>query len=290
MEQVGAELQVVATPDPCADGGCGRCATTIGGEAVHACLVPAWRGGGGRPLQSRVVIAHSLHDAYAELERRIPGTRVIAGGTDFMVAVNAGAGLDRIGQVLDIRDVPELRGIAVRDEIVSIGAATTYAELSRSGDVPAAFAEVAGSISPEAVRNRGTVGGNVCSASPRGDLLPLLLAADASLVAGGPRGERAIAVEDFFIAPGKTALAADELMLRVEIRAVSQVATRQAGGVRAAVERARPRRIAIGGPVLRRCRWAEAALERGGDVRSALEVDLGGLCGPAADLILPLIQ
>jgi CO/xanthine dehydrogenase FAD-binding subunit len=230
-----------------------------------------------------------LREAYAELDRRTPGTRVIAGGTDFMVGVNAGVGLDRIGQVLDVRDVPELRGIAVRGEIVHIGAATTYAELARSGDVPGALAEVAASI-PEAVRNRGTVGGNVCSASPRGDLLPLLLAADASLVAGGPRGERAIAVDDFFIAPGKTALAADELILRVEIAARSQVVTRQAAGVRAAVERARPRRIAIGGPVLHRCRWAEAALERGGDLRSALEVDVGGLCGHAADLILPLIQ
>jgi len=285
-----SESHVVATPDSCADGGCGRCATTIAGEMVHACLVPAWRGGAGRRLPVKVILARSLHDAYAELERRRPGTRVIAGGTDFMVAVNAGVGLDRIGQVLDVRDIPELRGIAVRDEVVRIGAATTHAELARSRDVAASLADVAGSIAPEAVRNRGTIGGNVCSASPRGDLLPLLLAAEASLVAGGPRGERAIAAEDFFLAPGKTALAADELILRVEMRIRSQVLTREAHGIRAAVGRTQPWRIAIGGPVLRRCRSAERALERGGDLRSALEVDVGGLGGPAADLILSLIR
>jgi hypothetical protein len=78
--------------------------------------------------------------------------------------------------------------------------------------------------------------------------------------------------------------------LRVEMPTRSQIASRQAGGIRAAVERTRPMRIAIGGPVLRRCRSAEDALERGANLRSALEVDVGGLCGPAADLILPLIR
>jgi hypothetical protein len=50
MEQMRAESYAAAVRDPCADGACGRCATTIAGEVVHACLLPAWRGGAGRPL------------------------------------------------------------------------------------------------------------------------------------------------------------------------------------------------------------------------------------------------
>src|SRR5206468_2935150 len=80
-----------------------------------------------------------------------------------------------------------------------------------------AYALVSREVGAWAIQNRGTIGGNVCNASPAGDTLPLLLAAEATFVLGGPRGERRVKAEGFFVGYRKTALAADELLLRIDI-------------------------------------------------------------------------
>jgi CO/xanthine dehydrogenase FAD-binding subunit len=68
-----------------------------------------------------------------------------------------------------------------------------------------------------AIQNRGTLGGNVCNASPAGDTLPLLLAAEARFVLGGPRGQRTVPADQFFVGYRKTGLGADELLERIDI-------------------------------------------------------------------------
>jgi CO/xanthine dehydrogenase FAD-binding subunit len=237
-----------------------------------------------------VTSARSLSEAYALLADRPPGLRVLAGGTDLMVAVNARIGLDRIGHVLDIWRVPELRGIVARDGALQIGALTTYSELMRDGQIAQHFpalAAVSREVGAWAIQNRGTLGGNVCNASPAGDTLPLLLAAEARFVLGGPRSERTVAADQFFVSYRKTALGADELLLRVDLPLIPgarlvyrKVGTRKAQSISRtilAVRRAGASyRIAAGcvAPVPLRCRNAESAAEQGGDVREALSKDI----------------
>jgi CO/xanthine dehydrogenase FAD-binding subunit len=237
-----------------------------------------------------VTSARSLSEAYALLLDRPAGLRVLAGGTDLMVAVNARIGLDRIGHVLDIWRVPELRGVAVRDGALRIGALTTYSQLMRSEPVLRHFpalAAVSREVGAWAIQNRGTLGGNVCNASPAGDTLPLLLAAEARFVLGGPRGERTVPADQFFLAYRKTALGADELLLHIDLPLVAgarlvyrKVGTRKAQSVSrtilAVCKAGGAVRIAAGcvAPVPLRCRGAEAAAEQGGDVRAALLRDI----------------
>ena len=237
-----------------------------------------------------VTSARSLSEAYDVMRERPRGLRVLAGGTDLMVAINARAGLERIGHVLDIWRVPELRGISQRDGVLSLGALTTYTELMRSDavlrELPA-LAAVSREVGAAAIQNRGTIGGNVCNASPAGDTLPLLLACEARFVVGGPRGERTIAADEFFVGYRKTALGADELLLRIDIPLLAgstlryrKVGTRKAQSISRTIVAVRKApgvvRIAAGcvAPVPLRCRTAEAAALSGGDVRAALERDI----------------
>ena len=235
-----------------------------------------------------VTAARSLDEAYEVLGRRAPGLRILAGGTDLMVALNARIGLDRIGEVLDIFRVQELRGVQIRDGALQIGALTTYTDLIRSPlvrDHLPALALVSREVGARAIQNRGTIGGNVCNASPAGDTLPLLLAAEARFVLGGPRGERVVPADGFFLAYRKTQLAADELLTRIEVPLGGTLVHRKVGTRRAqsisrcivAVRKQGARiRIAAGSvaPIPLRCKSAEGAAEQGGDVRAALERDI----------------
>ncbi len=101
-----------------------------------------------------------------------------------------------------------------------LGARATYTEIRRSTvcreHLPA-LVEAAATIGAAQIQNRGTLGGNIANASPAGDTLPVLLAADAMILVGGQRGEREIAAADFFVEYRKTALAPDELILQVRV-------------------------------------------------------------------------
>lgn len=239
-----------------------------------------------------VTSARTLAEAYAVLADRPRGLRVLAGGTDLMVAVNARVDLENIGHVLDIWRVPELRGISATPDTLVVGALTTYTELAGSAlvrkELPA-LALVSKEVGAWAIQNRGTLGGNVCNASPAGDTLPILLAAEARFVLGGPRGERVVFADRFFVGYRKTALGADELLLRVEIPKLGRarlvyrkVGTRRAQSISKLILAARAApglrevRVAAGcvAPVPLRCKKAEAAVEARGDFAKALQDDI----------------
>jgi CO/xanthine dehydrogenase FAD-binding subunit len=120
--------------------------------------------------------------------------------------------------LLDLSRVDALKGIALEAGALVVGARTTYTEIRRSALVAAhlpALVEAAATIGAIQIQNRGTLGGNIANASPAGDTLPILLAADATILVGGQRGEREIPAADFFTAYRETALAPDELILHV---------------------------------------------------------------------------
>jgi CO/xanthine dehydrogenase FAD-binding subunit len=176
-----------------------------------------------------------LADAFAILAEG--PIRPIAGGTDLMVGLAAET-VEPPDRVLDLWALDELRGIRLDGDELVVGALTTWAELRRSAAVQAALpalAEAAATIGAAQIQARGTIGGNAVNASPAGDSLPVLLAADAVVEVGGPRGERRVAAADFWPAYRRTALAADELLLRIRFPALSgrQVRFRKVGTRRA---------------------------------------------------------
>src|SRR6187431_3555620 len=169
------------------------------------------------PVEPPVASPRALADAYAILAEG--PARPIAGGTDLMVALTGELG-EPPDRILDVWGLDELRGIALDGDTISLGALTTYTEIRRSAlcreHLPV-LVEAAATIGAAQIQNRGTLGGNVANASPAGDTLPVLLALDAVFVLGGARGERTIPAADFWVAYRRTALAPDELILRIRI-------------------------------------------------------------------------
>ena len=231
-------------------------------------------------LEPPVESPRSLAQAYALLGGG--PWRPLAGGTDLLVEVN-GELAPPPERVLDLWGLDELRGIALSDGWLIIGALTTYSAIRGSaacaGALPA-LVDAAATIGARQIQNRGTIGGNIVNASPAGDSLPVLLAADAVIVLGGPRGEREVPAEAFFTGYRRTARADDGLVLRVRIplppgRQVRfrKVGTRRAQAIskvvlalawRADRDGAwRDVRVALGSVAERpvRARTAEAALE-----------------------------
>jgi CO/xanthine dehydrogenase FAD-binding subunit len=169
------------------------------------------------PVEPPIELPRTLAEAYAVIAAA--PHRPIAGGTDVMVQITGELG-PAPERMLDLSRLGELRGISLDGRTLVVGALSTYADIRRSSlcrDHLPALVDAAATIGAAQIQNRGTIGGNAVNASPAGDTLPILLATDASLVAGSARGEREIAATDFWPAYRRTALAPDELLLRIRI-------------------------------------------------------------------------
>jgi carbon-monoxide dehydrogenase medium subunit len=222
--------------------------------------------------------AKSLAEAQQLLAAH-PGAKLLAGGHSLIPLMKLR--LAAPAAVIDIGRVSELRGIGAAGEALRIGSLTTHAELASSAALrraAPALAEAAAVVGDPAVRNRGTIGGNVAHADPASDLPTVLVALGAKIVAVGPRGERTIAAHEFFMGLMTTALAADEILAAILVPAASagqgsayvkfaHPASRYAViGVAAAVTVAGSKttfaRVAIGGlvPAARRVTAVEQAL------------------------------
>jgi CO/xanthine dehydrogenase FAD-binding subunit len=174
------------------------------------------------PAEPPIDLPGHLFEAYEVLAAaHAAGTPAmpIAGGTDVMVQIT-GELREPPARMLDLSRVEALRGIALEQGALVLGARTTYTEIRRSSlcreHLPA-LVEAAATIGAAQIQNRGTIGGNIANASPAGDTLPILLATDATILIGGQRGERVIAASDFFTGYRQTALEPDELILQVRV-------------------------------------------------------------------------
>ncbi len=160
----------------------------------------------------------TLAEVYELLGGGYASMRLIAGGTDLMVLVNAHQ-LDA-RELIDIWGVDELRGITSEGEHLRIGALATWSQIVRSrlavGSAPALI-ESARTIGALQIQNRGTIGGNVVNASPAGDSLPVLAAFDAEVEIGSSRGTRKVGFNQFYTAYRKTVLEAGEIVTAIRI-------------------------------------------------------------------------
>ena len=170
---------------------------------------------------NRYAAPRSLEEA-AELLRAGPVT-VLAGGSDLMPQSRAGR-VELQPTVMNISRIAGLRGISEADGVVRIGALTTVSDLYTSTLVKerlAALWQACDHFASDQIRNVATVGGNICNASPAGDTLVPLVALDARVVLASKRNgalaTRATPLADFLLAPGRSARAANELLVGIEL-------------------------------------------------------------------------
>jgi CO/xanthine dehydrogenase FAD-binding subunit len=169
-------------------------------------------------LISQVYSPTTLQDAFAILSDRDRTIKIIAGGTDLMVLMNAHQ-LDS-SQFLNIWQMDELRGISEEDDALRIGALTTYTQLIRSRPVQEfvpALVAASRTIGAIQIQNRGTIGGNIVNASPAGDTLPVLAVYESEIEIGSAGGTRRVPFSEFYTGYRATVLQQDELLLSVRI-------------------------------------------------------------------------
>ena len=147
------------------------------------------------------------------------GARPLAGGTDLIIRIRDGS--IRPATVVDVKSIAEFtRDIRIEDGWLRVGARTTMTDLMRDERIQrdyTALAEAAAYVGSVQIRNRATLAGNICNASPAADTAPALLAFGARVVAVGQGGRRVIPLDDFFVRSGVTTLVPGELVEAIEM-------------------------------------------------------------------------
>src|SRR5213079_777254 len=151
------------------------------------------------------------------------GARALAGGQTLVNVMKARAASPDV--LVDLNGLDELKGIELgADGTLEIGAMTTYTEIVESAEAKARpiLGEVCAQIADVQVRNRGTIGGNLCSNDPTNHLPPLMCAVGARMTIASEQGERTVPAEEFFLGVYLTAVGPGELLTKVEIPAGKQ--------------------------------------------------------------------
>ena len=163
-----------------------------------------------------VIIAKSVSEACAVLAEN-PATTVLAGGTDLMVQVNKGT--SSFENVVDLTRIAELKKWVIRDDEILLGSGISYADLSKPelAAILPALAQASRTVGSPQIRNAGTLGGNLATASPAGDTIPVLVAMNAILKLRSSTGQREIPVDEFVTGVKSNALNAGEIIESVRI-------------------------------------------------------------------------
>lgn len=161
----------------------------------------------------------TLAEAIALLEHEGPRARVLAGGTDLIIRLRDGTLTPAV--VVDVKRIPELAPVIVAEGgWVRVSAGTTMTEIVESPLMQQSFpalVEAARFVGSVQIRNRATLVGNQCNASPAADTAPPLLVYGAVVVVFGPGGERRVPLDEFFVKSGVTVLGAGELVTAIEL-------------------------------------------------------------------------
>jgi CO/xanthine dehydrogenase FAD-binding subunit len=165
------------------------------------------------------VLTPSTLEEALRIKAERPGAAPIQGGTDVMVELNFDRA--RPPALLNLNEVTELRSWSRENGSLWLGAGLTYTEAMEApvADLLPALAEASRTVGGPQIRNRGTIGGNLGTASPAGDALPPLIVCAARVRLASVRGERELALTEFLTGPKRNALAQDELILGVSVDA-----------------------------------------------------------------------
>jgi CO/xanthine dehydrogenase FAD-binding subunit len=163
------------------------------------------------------VRASTSEEVVRLLEQHGEAARLLMGGTDLFVRMRDGSIRPQV--VVDVKHVPGMRDVVYDGQAgLTVGAAVTMNEIARHPDVQAHYpllAEAAGAVGSYQLRNRATIGGNLCNASPCACTAPATLVLEGRMVLYGPGGEREVPAGAFFVGPGETAMRPGEFMAAV---------------------------------------------------------------------------
>jgi CO/xanthine dehydrogenase FAD-binding subunit len=162
------------------------------------------------------VAARDLAHALALLAEHGAGAKILAGGTDLLVELEAAARVPQV--IVDVSRLAELKGIELTDEGLRIGALATHSDIMRSPIMRVRFpalVEAAHTIGAVQTRNLGTLAGNLVTCVPSMDSGPTLLALDAEVATASPRGKKRMPLSELFVGPRKTSLKPDEILTEV---------------------------------------------------------------------------
>ena len=167
--------------------------------------------------------APGLDEALAELEVSGADARVIAGGTDLVLNMKKKKILPR--RVISLHNLKELDFVRTQDSEIRIGALTRHADLAENPFLKKVFpilCEAVGLIGSWQIRNVGTIGGNICNASPAADSAPPLLVLNAQLIVASRKAEKKIPLDSFFSGPGETVLESGQVLKEIVIELPKQ--------------------------------------------------------------------
>ena len=160
----------------------------------------------------------TLGEAIDLLIKHAPEAKILAGGTDLLVEMKEGIVTPHY--VIDLKNIPALNHIKLENQYLKIGALVTVREIEVHPSVrehAGILAQAASLLGSLQVRNKGTIGGNLCHASPAADLAPPLLALEGKVGMIGKNGERMEDLENFFVGPGMTTLKSDEILTEIQV-------------------------------------------------------------------------
>ncbi|MBN1991174.1 MAG: xanthine dehydrogenase family protein subunit M [Anaerolineae bacterium] len=167
------------------------------------------------------VQASTPDEAAGLLKEHGPSARLLMGGTDLFARMRDGFIQPQV--VVDVKRLPGIQDVVYHERTgLTIGAAVTMNQVARHAAVQTHYpllAEAANSVASYQLRNRATIGGNLCNASPAADTAPAVLVLAGRMVLHGPNGAREVPANEFFLGPGKTAMQAGELMTAIRLPA-----------------------------------------------------------------------
>jgi carbon-monoxide dehydrogenase medium subunit len=162
--------------------------------------------------------ATSVANALELLTTHGEKAKVLSGGQSLLPAMNMRLIAPEL--IIDIGELAELRGIVVKEGVITIGALTRHVDLLKSPEIAAhapLLTDAVAHVAHPAIRNRGTIGGSLAHADPASELPACMLALAATVIARGPSGERRIAASEFFAGIYETALTPQELLVAIEL-------------------------------------------------------------------------
>lgn len=166
-----------------------------------------------------IVSPKSVIECLSYLAESVGNVRLIAGGTDAVVQMKEGKGRPEVW--INIKGLKELRYIREEADGIHIGPLTTHTDIAESVLLKSraeALAEASWEVGAAQIRNMGTIGGNIVTASPAGDTIPALYVLDAELELQSLTGIRRVKIEDFFLGPRRTVLQKDEMITNIIIQ------------------------------------------------------------------------
>jgi CO/xanthine dehydrogenase FAD-binding subunit len=213
------------------------------------------------------VVSPTSLDQALRVKAEHPEAVPIQGGTDVMVELNFDRRRPEL--LVNLSEVPELRGWSRDNGGLRLGSGLTYAEAMEPplAELLPALAEASRTVGSPQIRNRGTLGGNLGTASPAGDALPPLLVEEASVEVTSVRGARTLPLREFLVGPKRNATAPDELITAVRVVPSGAAQTFMKVGPRNAM-------------VIAVCSLAVAADRERGELRASF-----GSAGPVAGLV-----